>query len=1079
MGWAALASGQPKDDLIVRVKMNVTMKYHHEITETYSHEVQDDQLTFTYQGESKYDLITDPYCTSPTNHASQSVSGGGSYLDETPYADPVTSQWSYIPFQPDTTLFFPLQAAKPDPVGGKCRVYGQFLTYVLVAPGEKKGTGPLKNVCDSTISSFILNTAGFMDQFDLPTDKTQYSISWVKQGTVANLPANAGGDGTWEASARVVIEVIRNPAEWEAVIVTDLKAPGLPRYEDWLPIGGENESTPGTNVLMRVELRAKGTTNVTALAGARFFLHLTDTSRQPGVCMNFPSKEKALDTPDLKFQESPDLRVYDDGQSAETVRDDLHEIIVVIDCFDYGAYGKLTADAHVQGADDVHAFDESHPEQKFLRIPKDDKENHIADKWEDQQWALAPDLPATWDEAPSPDGQFRKGDGISLYEKYRGFMFRKVHERLDPMRKHLFVYDPNGCVRQLELASNQGSSFSKASGGIALRFVEDETWTGTGTADGDKRIVNFNSGDFGHAVDQHALHVRLQSARSPMVPAEYSAMFTAKYKTGPAAMDLSQTFGLTFPDGTAKGRMASPRDAFLIEVYSSIIDWYSEQTVGYHTSALAAFAGYETASAADQARMEVAMAAEVRNYRTSHRTEWAQRYWYHLSEVLSHEMGHGVGLDDLNPPNTDGPLNCLMRYFGYDDFPRNTADRLELKARWTSSKQPTVFCHDPTGTPRHLACFEQIQVTDRQAGPSLASIRALTGQQTIRWMANTDSIAFTNAFVHVTATALPALEIGAEFETTSPLAGDPLRVTVHLKSPNWLQALTLAQMRGLTNDPEVLPPAVATNWAEGVRLNLYRVEGTSTRQLVLGQEQWPPFLRELTTDGAMLDELMAARSREWMAAPDMAALREGSYVLTVAWDGRGLVDAASLPVTGLVVGKELEFHVSALTNDIQQATHLRRLAYQEWDTHQDDLARQHGLGAIQLNPGDRSKEGIETYFVVASARLRLQDYLGSAQSVQRLREQFPNLSGTEVGGHAVTYLRALVPELRITPGDGPQAPPRLKILGHPGQTYVLQGSGNLADWTSLSTIVAPSNQFDVTDPTPGDAPRYYRVLWER
>ena len=83
------------------------------------------------------------------------------------------------------------------------------------------------------------------------------------------------------------------------------------------------------------------------------------------------------------------------------------------------------------------------------------------------------------------------------------------------------------------------------------------------------------------------------------------------------------------------------------------------------------------------------------------------------------------------------------------------------------------------------------------------------------------------------------------------------------------------------------------------------------------------------------------------------------------------------------------------------------------------------------------RDDLHEIIVVASANLRLQDYLGSAQSVQRLREQFPDLTGTEVGGHAATYLRALVPELRITPGDGPQTPPHLKVLGHPGQTYVL------------------------------------------
>jgi hypothetical protein len=109
----------------------------------------------------------------------------------------------------------------------------------------------------------------------------------------------------------------------------------------------------------------------------------------------------------------------------------------------------------------------------------------------------------------------------------------------------LFVYDPSGVVIQLTLPNNRGSSFTKASNGIKLRFVRDDTWTGPGAAGDKKRIVNVNTSGFAHVVDQHALHVRLQSAKDPSIPPEYGAMFTAKFGSGPDPVDLRQTLGMT------------------------------------------------------------------------------------------------------------------------------------------------------------------------------------------------------------------------------------------------------------------------------------------------------------------------------------------------------------------------------------------------------------------------------------------------------------------------------------------------------------------------------------------------------
>ena len=88
-----------------------------------------------------------------------------------------------------------------------------------------------------------------------------------------------------------------------------------------------------------------------------------------------------------------------------------------------------------------------------------------------------------------------------------------------------------------------------------------------------------------------------------------------------------------------------------------------------------------------------------------------------------------------------------------------------------------------------------------------------------------------------------------------------------------------------------------------------------------------------------------------------------------------------------------------------------------------------------------------------------------------------DLVRTEMGLQAATYLRALVPELRIRRPTAPAETPRLRILGHPGQTYAILASSNLVQWTTLQVLNTTTNRFEFTDPHPAGTQRYYRVQW--
>jgi hypothetical protein len=700
--------------------------------------------------------------------------------------------WSYSNLQPRPgTVSMSIDLGK-----GQATVGWKYLTDMVVSTPPGEGSTRMALVAckmaeenyemkpDSGEATFTPNAAQF---FATGHGEGSYSDLFSTAKFIANYTIQMG------------------VADWEAVIIPDpnLLSPA-PKYADWIPTGSQKEDVPGNSHTAKVILRRKGSTQLVGdpLARARFTFHLNDTSPQPGVCMNYPSAQEAQDSPDLKFTDSESLTLSDEGQTAETKRNDLNDCLITLQSFDYGAYGRLTVDADVGGVL-VRAFVQDHPEQSALTFPKDDNGNHIAEAWEDQQFGLPSNPPATWDESPSPDGQFRKGDGISLYEKYRVFIFSGIHERLNPMRKHLFVYDESGCVRKLTLPGNIGSSFSQASGGIELRFVDDDTWTGPGAYADKKRIVNFNTNDFGHAVDQHALHVRLQSANDPKVPDEFLKMFRSKYTNDPSA-DPRGSFGVAWPDVTSPGAPTtdSPKDTLVIEAYTAEMDDYTDRTVVYNlwTAALLQKFYATTTSLAEKQKIwndvQTARKAAMANV-----TSLSQRQWYHLSAVLCHELGHGIGVDELNAPSTGGPWSCLMRYLGMGDFTPDPSDVFEFKRRWTAPNRPAVFCKDATATKRNLGCYAQIQVTDRDSGGA-ASAAMASHQSTPPSVAaaSVPPVIPANPSTIVLKTNLSALAVTTRLAWMPVQAGDPLRLTVSLTAPNWLQTQDKALLQGATSD---------------------------------------------------------------------------------------------------------------------------------------------------------------------------------------------------------------------------------------------------------------------------------------
>ena len=120
---------------------------------------------------------------------------------------------------------------------------------------------------------------------------------------------------------------------------------------------------------------------------------------------------------------------------------------IVIQARDFGGFAKLKARVRIEDTwYDAVCEGWGNP---YIKIPYDMNDNNIADKWEEDNsvTGLAPD----WDEDDEPSGQAANGDGITLYEEYRGFYelmadLSKQHIRTNPKKKELFVIDPENLL---------------------------------------------------------------------------------------------------------------------------------------------------------------------------------------------------------------------------------------------------------------------------------------------------------------------------------------------------------------------------------------------------------------------------------------------------------------------------------------------------------------------------------------------------------------------------------------------------------------------------------------------------------
>lgn len=225
-------------------------------------------------------------------------------------------------------------------------------------------------------------------------------------------------------------------------------------YDEFRPRAGVDEQSPGNTLALVAHLRRKDGAPLDQHA-VRIVFRLSRRSFEPGVLMNWPPFGVARPTePDLKFdqtQNAPNgLEIHGpDGLEARTVDGTYDFAQAIVTSYDWGAFGAVIAEAYLEDGEVVLSQVKGSPSDRELRIPKSTSaDDPIAEVWR-RAHQIEDSAISDQDDRPTGDGHL--GDGLSLYEEYRGFRVNGVRVETDPRKKDLFIRNDMGAVAAIPL----------------------------------------------------------------------------------------------------------------------------------------------------------------------------------------------------------------------------------------------------------------------------------------------------------------------------------------------------------------------------------------------------------------------------------------------------------------------------------------------------------------------------------------------------------------------------------------------------------------------------------------------------
>ncbi len=289
---------------------------------------------------------------------------------------------------------------------------------------------------------------------------------------------------TWEVSVHL------EPLEMEELAL-EIEEPG--NYKSWRPETTRDQKPGGPmSVTARVTTKSGAKPSVRV---QQFIWQLEDTSREPGVAMNYPLTAEWDDKRDIELDADGEMFKLDEHKQRmeRAVREGYEDTVKVVP-FDWGGWSKLQVTAIMADGRQVRGKLKGKPEFG-MRIPKRDANSHIADVWKEKNKSGADDLD---DEKVA--GQDAAGDGYTLWEEYRGWYVNGEQKSGDPKKKDFFVLNLMGGD------ADKGIGLFKVLSQLEVHVLKsDQEDKEMSVA---KRLMNENRIEGAHVVDQHGVWIR-------------------------------------------------------------------------------------------------------------------------------------------------------------------------------------------------------------------------------------------------------------------------------------------------------------------------------------------------------------------------------------------------------------------------------------------------------------------------------------------------------------------------------------------------------------------------------------------
>ena len=307
------------------------------------------------------------------------------------------------------------------------------------------------------------------------------------EGTAELTPSESAGDFPiiWTYTVHLF------PADRQ---VLTLEIDDSPAYQEWRPSTTQDAAAGAPLELKATVVSSDGKTPNRKVES--FIWELEKTSREPGVTINYPvnAKDNRLDL-ELTTQ-GGFFVISPNGQRVErAVQKGFSDTVTVLP-FDWGGWADLKVTAVLVGGGKLVGKLKG-AAAEGLRLPKRSADSYIADSWKKRQSVTGLDE-SDFDNSPS--GPSHKGDGLTLYEEYRGFYEKGQHKSGDPAKKDLFVLE-------LDKVQVEGGlrKFEKESGIVVHRMDKDEM-------DEQSRVINPNRSKGPHIVSQHGILIKFLAA---------------------------------------------------------------------------------------------------------------------------------------------------------------------------------------------------------------------------------------------------------------------------------------------------------------------------------------------------------------------------------------------------------------------------------------------------------------------------------------------------------------------------------------------------------------------------------------